>query len=298
MNLRQRARDVEVVVISGLSGAGRSEAAKALEDLGWFVVDNLPPALIKTMLSLALAPGNDMKRIAVVIDARGGTFFTEAMQQLEKLRRDVCNYRLLFLEASDDALVRRFDATRRRHPLASGDRVVVGIKRERELMRPFREGADLILDTSDLSVRALRSRIGASFEEPEAAEGLRTTVISFGYKFGLPLDADIVLDVRFLPNPHWVPGLREQTGLDQPVRDYVCDQPATAQFLDHIRSLFGLLLDGYQSEGRAYLTVAIGCTGGRHRSVVLADVIAGYIGEHGFGVRVVHRDVERPPVVS
>ena len=298
MNLRQRARDVEVVVISGLSGAGRSEAAKALEDLGWFVVDNLPPALIKTMLSLALAPGNDMKRIAVVIDARGGTFFTEAMQQLEKLRRDVCNYRLLFLEASDDALVRRFDATRRRHPLASGDRVVVGIKRERELMRPFREGADLILDTSDLSVRALRSRIGASFEEPEAAEGLRTTVISFGYKFGLPLDADIVLDVRFLPNPHWVPGLREQTGLDQPVRDYVCDQPPTAQFLDHIRSLFGLLLDGYQSEGRAYLTVAIGCTGGRHRSVVLADVIAGYIGEHGFGVRVVHRDVERPPVVS
>jgi len=294
MSLRRRAQHVDVLVISGLSGAGRSEAAKALEDLGWFVVDNLPPALIKTMVSLALAPGNDIDLIALVIDARGGTFFSEAMKELEKLRRDVCNYRLVFLEASDDALVRRFDASRRRHPLAPDDRVAVGIQRERDLMRPFREGADIVVDTSDMSVRALRTRLGSYFSDVRVTDGLSTTVISFGYKYGLPLDADLVFDVRFLPNPHWVPDLRPLTGLEQGVKDYVLGRTVTAVFMDRLCDLLMVLLNGYQEEGRHYLTVAIGCTGGRHRSVVLSEAIAATVRDLGFRAKVVHRDVERP----
>ena len=294
MTLRQRAQRVDLCVISGLSGAGRSEAAKTLEDLGWFVVDNLPPALIKTLVSLALAPGNDIELIALVIDARGGTFFTEAMEELEKVRRDVCNYRLVFLEASDDVLVRRFDASRRRHPLAPDDRVAVGIQRERDLMRPFREGADIVVDTSDMSVRALRTRLGSYFSDVRSSDGLSTTVISFGYKYGLPLDADLVLDVRFLPNPHWVAELRPLTGREQAVKDYVLGQSATNAFLERLCDLLAVLLSGYQEEGRHYLTVAVGCTGGRHRSVVLSEAIAQIIREVGCRAKVVHRDVERP----
>ncbi len=297
MKLSRRAtRHVEVTVLTGLSGAGRSEAARALEDLGWFVVDNLPPALIEKMLSLALAPGNDINRVALVIDARGGVFFEEAAEALEKIRRDVSNFRLVFLEASDDALVRRFDASRRLHPLATDDHVEVGIQRERALMTPFRDGADLIFDTSGLSVRELRAKIGAYFEGGVPAEGLKTTVISFGYKFGLPLDADIVLDVRFLPNPHWVEELRPLTGLDAGVKDYVLEQESTGDFLSRARDLFAVLLPGYQAEGRHYLTLAIGCTGGRHRSVVLAEELGALIAEKGFRVKVIHRDVGQPPV--
>ena len=291
---RRRASEVEVTVITGLSGAGMSEAAKALEDLGWFVIDNLPPALISKMLSLALAPGNEIKRMALVIDSRGGTFFEEAMKALEKLRRDVCNYRLVFLEAEDDALVRRFDATRRRHPLALEDRVAVGIQRERALVQPLREGADLIIDTSELSVRDLRRKLGAFFDSGSPAEGLKTTIISFGYKFGLPLDADLVLDCRFLPNPHWVDSLRPLTGSDGPVRDYVLGKDVTSDFLARTKDLFAVLLPGYESEGRHYLTVAVGCTGGRHRSVVLAQELGDFIQEKGYPAKVIHRDVERP----
>ena len=292
----EAAAGVDVTVLTGLSGAGRSEGAKALEDLGWFVVDNLPPALIRTMLTLALAPGNDIHRIALVIDARGGTFFNEAVAELEKVRREVASYRMVFFEASNDALVRRFDATRRRHPLASEDRVEVGIKRERELMARFREGADLIIDTSDLSVRGLRSKLSAYFESGTPSEGLKTTVISFGFKHGLPLDADIVLDVRFLPNPHWVEGLRELTGTDQQVKDYVLEREVTQDFLARARDLFAVLLPGYQEEGRHYLTIAIGCTGGKHRSVVLAQEIGAFIVDKGFSAKVIHRDVQRPGV--
>lgn len=295
---RRLTRDVEVTVLTGLSGAGRSEAAKALEDLEWFVIDNLPPALIRKMLTLALAPGNDITRIALVIDARGGTFFNEAVAELDKVRRDVANYRLVFFEASNDVLVRRFDATRRRHPLATEDRVEVGIQRERQLMAPFREGADLIVDTSDLSVRELRAKLSAFFDSGAPAEGLKTTVISFGFKHGLPLDADIVLDVRFLPNPHWVEGLRELTGEDGPVQEYVHGQEVTQHFLARTKDLFAVLLPGYQSEGRHYLTIALGCTGGRHRSVVLADELGAFITEKGFAVKVIHRDVGRSTATS
>ena len=290
--------DVDVTVITGLSGAGRSEAAKALEDLGWFVIDNLPPALITKMLALALASGNEIQRIALVIDARGGTFFDEAARELEKIRRDVAGFRMVFLEASDEALVRRFDATRRRHPLALEDHVQVGITREREVMSAFRETADLIVDTSELSVRELREKISASFSGAGPIQGLKTTVISFGYKFGLPLDADDVIDVRFLPNPHWVDELRPLDGRDAPVKEYVLGQDATSDFLDRLRDLLAILLPGYQQEGRHYLTIAIGCTGGRHRSVVLAQEVARLIEEKGFAVKVMHRDVERSVIAS
>ncbi len=294
MNVRRRAREVDVTVITGLSGAGRSEAARALEDLGWYVIDNLPPALISKMLSLALSPGNDINRIALVIDARGGTFFTEAQSALDKLRQDIANFRMIFLEASDDALVRRFDASRRMHPLAPDERVVDGIKRERELLRKFRDGADLIIDTSDFSVRELRTRVGAYFEGAVGSDELKTTIVSFGYKFGLPLDADIVLDVRFLPNPHWVEGLREQTGKQAGVSDYVLAQDTTQDFLARTKDLFAMLLPGFAKEGRHYLTVAVGCTGGRHRSVVLAEEIGAFIRDKGMAASVIHRDVERP----
>lgn len=293
MNLRRRARDVEMTVITGLSGAGRSEAANALEDHGWFVIDNLPPALISKMLALALAPGNDIERIALVVDARGGTFFKEASKALEKMRRDIANFHLVFLEASDETLVRRFDATRRRHPLALEDSVQVGIRRERELMRHFRAGADLIIDTTDLTVRELRAKIASYFEAGSPRTGLKINVISFGYKHGLPLDADIVLDVRFLPNPNWVDELRPLDGRHELVRNYVLEQQATAEFLDRTKDLFAVLLPGYEGEGRQYLTVAVGCTGGRHRSVVLAEEVCRAIADKGFHARVIHRDVER-----
>jgi UPF0042 nucleotide-binding protein len=295
VNIRRRSDDVDVTVISGLSGAGRSEAANVLEDLGWFVIDNLPPALIEKMLALALATGSEIDRIAMVIDARGGTFFSEAAAELEKLRRDR-NFRLVFLEASDDTLVRRFEESRRKHPLATDAGVAVGIQRERELMRPFREVADLIIDTSDLTVRGLRSRIEAFFEGGALSESLKTTVMSFGYKFGLPLDADIVLDVRFLPNPHWVEGLRHLDGLEAPVRDYVTEQRGTPAFLARVEDLLRIWLPGFQAEGRHYLTIAIGCTGGRHRSVVLAREIGALVERAGFPVRVVHRDLRKQAV--
>jgi UPF0042 nucleotide-binding protein len=295
VNVRRRAREVDVTVLTGLSGAGRSEAAKALEDLGWFVIDNLPPALIRKMLSLVFHQADhEIQRVALVIDVRGGTFFPEAAKELEKLRRDFCNYRLVFLEASDEQLERRFESSRRRHPLS--DRLVTGIQMERDLMSHFRDGADLIIDTTEISVRELRARLGAYFDSDDEAEGLRTTVISFGYKFGLPLDADLVFDMRFLPNPHWIAELKPLTGKDPKVRDYVMRHEQTFDVLARLKDLFAVLLPGYQGEGRHYLTVAIGCTGGRHRSVVLAEEICTFLNDKGFATKVIHRDVEREPI--
>jgi len=283
------------VVISGLSGAGRSEAAKAFEDEGWFVIDNLPPQLIEKMLALTLSPGNLIQRIALVIDARGGTFFEEADKALEALG-DQVSYSLVFLEASDEVLVRRFDATRRRHPLATDDNVHEGISRERTLMQAFRDRADLIIDTTQLSSRDLRMRIGAFFTAEAVADTLATTVISFGFKYGIPVDADIVLDVRFLPNPHWDEKLRAFSGLDEEIKDFVLGQGAAKAFIASTDSLFNVLIPGYRNEGRHYLTVAIGCTGGRHRSVVLAEEVARSLAGLGVPTKVMHRDVERSPV--
>ncbi|HZD38023.1 MAG TPA: RNase adapter RapZ [Actinomycetes bacterium] len=289
---RLRAATVDFVVITGMSGAGRSEAAKVLEDLGYFVIDNLPPSLIGRVAELALV-GRDRSRVALVVDARGGAFaddVSELQRALEPLRARTITLRVLFLEASDEVLVRRFEQTRRRHPVA-GERVVEAIARERGLLRELRAGADLVIDTSDLNVHELRNRILAAFAD-EAA-GLLVTVASFGFKYGLPLDADVVLDVRFLPNPHWVPTLRPKTGQDLAVRDYVLEQEGTKAFMDRVEALLEIALPGYVREGKHYLTVAIGCTGGRHRSVVLAEELGRWLADRNFRVNVTHRDMER-----
>ena len=282
-------RHVDLTVISGLSGAGRSEAAKALEDLGWYVIDNLPPQLIEKMMSLALAPSTLITRIALVIDSRGGIFFEEADKALEALKEQV-DYRMVFLEASDDCLVRRFDATRRRHPLESDD-VMAGIQRERELMGSFRDQADLIIDTTQLTSRDLRMKMSGYFGGDDTGEAMKTTIVSFGYKYGLPLDADMVLDVRFLPNPHWIDELRPKSGLDDQVAEYVLAQPVAKPFLVELERMLTMLMPAYVREGKSFLSIAFGCTGGHHRSVVIAEQVAAMLRRMGYDPTVSHRDI-------
>lgn len=282
----------DFTIITGISGAGRSEAAKVLEDLGYFVIDNLPPALIGKMAELAATPGNSIKHVALVVDVRGGEFFPQLEEALKDLRDRGIDYRILYLTADDDALVRRFEASRRRHPLA--DRIVDGIAQERNLLESMRGAADLVIDTSDLTPHELRDRIATTFSRQHREERLRITVVSFGFKHGVPLDADIVMDVRFLPNPHWVPELRPLTGIEPAVREYVMGTQTTEQFLDRFEDLLSVLIPGYLAEGKHYLTVAIGCTGGRHRSVVVAEEVGEIFKDRGLLVHVEHRDIERP----
>lgn len=285
-------RAVDFTIITGQSGAGRSEAAKSFEDLGYFVVDNLPPALIGKMAELATASGNPA-RVAIVADVRGGVFFTELSRGLQDLKEQKIPYRILFLDASDEDLVNRYEATRRRHPLAPADRVVEGIRKERLMMQSLKEGADLIIDTSGMSPHDLRDRIRDIFASHPEETRVQVSLISFGYKYGLPRDADLVFDVRFLPNPHWVDRLRPLPGTHAEVRSYVTGQKAYDEYMRKLRSLFNTLVPGYVREGKSYLTIAIGCTGGRHRSVVVADELAGYFRTHGHSVGVDHRDLDR-----
>lgn len=281
----------DFTIITGLSGAGRSEAAKALEDLGYFVIDNLPPALIGKMAELAQRPGSSVQHIALVVDVRGRQFFSELTEALKELAQNGVDYRILFLTAGDDVLVRRFEATRRRHPLA--DRVIDGIHRERALLESMRAQADLVIDTTDLTVHDLRDRIVGTFSRERRETRLQATVESFGYKFGLPMDADLVLDVRFLPNPHWVEELRPLPGTDRRIRDYVMTRQATRDFLERFDEMLEVLIPGYLTEGKRYLTVAIGCTGGRHRSVVVAEEVAEMLRRRGLPVAMEHRDIDR-----
>ena len=279
-------------IITGLSGAGRSEAAHSLEDLGFFVVDNLPPALLPKMAELTGRPGGPA-RVAIVVDARGGVFFGELSKALEELRLLHVDARIVFLEASDDDLVNRYEATRRRHPLAPGDRVVEGIRKERQILAQLRGDADLVIDTSGLTPHELRDRIRESFGDAPPEEGMQASVVSFGFKYGAPRDADLMFDVRFLPNPHWVPELRPHPGTDPRVREFVTSQPAYEAFMDRLRALLDVALPGYIREGKSYLTIAVGCTGGHHRSVVVAEALGVFLRERGLPVIVVHRDVER-----
>lgn len=280
----------EYLIIAGMSGAGRSTAADTFEDMGWFVIDNLPPSLISKVGELVARPGSDIGRVALVGGRGGSQDVDELTEGMAHLRRTGAGVRLLFLSATDEVLVRRFEGTRRRHPVAAAT-VGQGIAAERLSLEPLMAQADVIVDTSDLNVHQLRERLTELFER-EAA-GLQTSVVSFGYKHGLPLDVDLVLDCRFLPNPHWVDDLRPLTGLDQPVRDYVLDQPDTQRFLTKLDDLLGLLLPAYLKEGKSYLSIGIGCTGGRHRSVVLAAEIARRMATYGFPPTVNHRDVDR-----
>ena len=284
---------IDVVLLTGLSGAGRGTAAKVLEDLGWYVADNLPPELIARMVDLGLAAGSRITQLAVVMDVRSKGFTGDLDWVRNELATRDIHPRVLFMEASDDILVRRYENNRRSHPLQGNQTLAEGIAAERTMLAPVRASADLVIDTSTLSVRALRESIERAFGGETVAQ-TSVTVESFGFKYGLPMDADMVMDVRFLPNPHWVDELRPQTGQHPAVRDYVLSQPGATEFLQTYHQLLKLVVDGYSREGKRYMTVAIGCTGGKHRSVAMAEALAGLLGgsDH-LSVRVLHRDLGR-----
>jgi UPF0042 nucleotide-binding protein len=287
---------LDTVVVTGLSGAGRSTAAKCLEDLGYFVVDNLPPELVRTMVELGSRTQGAVTRIAVVMDVRSRAFSSDLRGVILDLAERGMRPRVLFLEAREDVLVRRFESVRRAHPLQGDGRLTDGIAAERELLRPLREEADLVLDTSTRSVHELRRQIELAFAAGGELDGpavLRATIVSFGFKYGLPVDSDLVVDVRFLPNPFWIPDLRELTGENERVRDYVLAQQGALEFLEKYSQILEIIGTGYSREGKHYLTLAVGCTGGKHRSVVLAGEFAQRLRAMGVRATVVHRDLGR-----
>jgi UPF0042 nucleotide-binding protein len=285
--------ELDVTIITGMSGAGRSAAADVLEDLGFFVIDNLPPALIPKVAELGRGSERS-SRFALVVDVRSGEFIDELESALQELRATGARTRVCFLDAGDDVLVRRFEETRRRHPLANTDRVFDGIARERALLGELKGQSDLVIDTSNLNVHELRDRLGELFaDDGPSSSSLQVSIVSFGYKHGIPLDVDLLFDCRFLPNPHWVDALRPLSGTDEPVRDFVLGQPEATAFLDELERLFRLLLPAFVREGKAYLSIGVGCTGGRHRSVVIASELAARLEPLGFSSRVHHRDVDR-----
>lgn len=280
----------ELVVVAGMSGAGRSTAAATFEDAGWYVIDNMPAELAGRVVDLVGRPGGIEKIVLVV--GRAGTDLGGLDQAITDLRQAGTPVRVLYLDADDDVLVRRFEGTRRRHPV-EGEGVEGAIALERALLAPVRNLADVVIDTTDLNVHQLRGRILDVFTEHKLDSKLRIAVVSFGYSHGLPRDADLVLDCRFLPNPHWIPELRPHTGLDTDVRDYVLGQSAAKEFLVKIDDLLGMLLPAYVEEGKSYLTIAVGCTGGRHRSVAMAEEIQHRIENRGFVSNIAHRDVQK-----
>ena len=282
----------EIVIITGMSGAGRSTAAKSLEDLDWFVADNLPPDLLPTMVDLARRAKGAVPRIAVVVDVRSRPFSSDLKSVIGELEARGDRPYVVFLEANDDTLVRRFESVRRPHPLQEGRRVVDGITAERELLRGLRRDANLILDSSELNVHELRARLRDAFGSA-AETALRVNIVSFGFKYGLPLDADMVADCRFLPNPHWIDALAPLTGQDSAVREYVLRQPGAADFLAAYVQAVGIALDGYGEAGKHFVLLAVGCTGGKHRSVVMAEEIASRLRKSWPGLQVVHRDLGR-----
>ena len=283
---------LDVTVITGMSGAGRATAANVLEDLGFFVIDNLPPALIGKVAELARG-GSSPQRYGFGVDVRTGSFVADLDEALAELRALGARTRVLFLEASDDALIRRFDASRRPHPLADAERLLEGIQKERALLEELKGRADVVIDTSMLNVHELRDRLVSIFAADAAATTLQVDIVSFGFKHGLPLDVDLVFDCRFLPNPHWVDELRPLDSRDAPVRDYVMSQDDAKAYLAELQRLFELTLPAYEREGKAYLSIALGCTGGRHRSVAMAEALSGILEDLGYRPHVRHRDVDR-----
>lgn len=289
--LRLPVSDIRFLIITGLSGAGKSHAMRVFEDLGYFCVDNLPPALLQKFAELCLQSQGGVRRSAIAIDVRGGEFFDDFFSALAHLQEMGFDYEIVFLDASDDVLVRRFEETRRKHPLAEAGGVLEGIRAERERLQAVKEQADKIIDTSDLTVRDLRTELLDTYVHGGEEETITVGVVSFGYKYGIPLDADLVFDVRFLPNPHYDDALRPLPGNSKQVRRFVLDQKATGEFMSKLRDMLDYLLPQFVAEGKAHLTVALGCTGGKHRSVVLADELAAHLHRKGYRVNVRHRDV-------
>lgn len=279
------------LVVTGMSGAGRSTAAATLEDLGWLVIDNLPPVLITKVAELVGRPDSETDKIALVIGRAGVERYEDVPPVLDSLRGEHHTVRVVFLDAPDDVLVRRFEGTRRRHPLAARG-VEESIADERQRIEVLRSEADVVLDTGELNTNQLRSRIVELFSE-DAAGHMQTSIVSFGYKHGIPLDVDLLFDCRFLPNPYWLEELREMSGLDEAVRRYVLDRSETEAFITKVDELLTMLLPAFAHEGKSYLTIALGCTGGRHRSVVLAEALACRMASRGFSASVFHRDIDR-----
>jgi UPF0042 nucleotide-binding protein len=281
----------EYLVVTGMSGAGRSTAGAALEDMGWFVIDNMPPALISKVSELVDGSGSEMERVAFVV-GRGGGDLDHVLPAVDGLQAGRNRVRILFLDASDDVLIRRFEGTRRRHPQAARG-VVDSVADERLLLSRLRDRADLVIDTGELNTNQLRARLMEAFGGEEPGSTMRTSILSFGFKHGVPLDVDLMFDCRFLPNPYWEESLRSHSGLEPEVRKFVLDRPETSEFLHKLDDLLTTLIPAYVREGKSYLTVAMGCTGGRHRSVVLAEELARRLDDHGMATTVFHRDVDR-----
>ena len=283
----------QIVVVTGMSGAGRSTCSHVLEDLGWYVVDNLPPTLLGELAALAArAESGGPNRIAVVIDVRGGEFFTELRSSLDSLKAIGIACQIAFLEADDEELVRRFESTRRPHPLQGTGRILDGIASERALLKDLRGEADVLIDTTGLNVHELKEKVERIFGGAEVKQ-LRVTVLSFGFKYGLPYDSDFLIDARFIPNPHWIPELQPKTGLDEEVSNFVLSADGVGEFIDGYAKIFARLAPSYEREGKKYLTLSIGCTGGKHRSVAVAESLASRLRDEGIEATAVHRDVGR-----
>lgn len=282
---------IDVILVTGMSGAGRSTATRALEDIGWFVVDNLPPTLMTNVVDY-VAQRTGSRKVAVVADVRGGQLFEELRESLVAIKAAGHDLRVLFLEAGDEALVRRYESSRRPHPLQRDDSLLGAVQRERSLLSDLRADSDIVIDTSNLNVHELRRSIEASFGDDDHV-ALRATVMSFGFKYGIPVDADLVADLRFLPNPYWDPKLNDLTGLDAAVNDYVVASDQAQEFLTKYAELIDLVEDGYLREGKRFVTIAMGCTGGKHRSVAMAENLSARLVKSGVEVRVVHRDLGR-----
>ena len=281
----------DILLIAGLSGAGRSQAADDLEDLGWFVVDNMPTELIDKVVEIA-AVGEALAKLALVVSTPSAQL--DVVDVLKRLRLSGHRVRMLFLDATVAELVKRYGATRRKHPLAEGNSgVEQAISKERSLLEPVKAEADLVIDTTNLTIHQLKSQLGELFTEDGVLDSIQVSIVSFGYKHGLPLDVDLVFDVRFLPNPHWDENLRPLSGLDQPVRDFVIAQDLSRDFLVQLQNMLTMLLPAYKQEGKSYLTVAIGCTGGRHRSVVIAEQVKQWLIQNSHNPRTTHRDISR-----
>ena len=281
------------IIVTGLSGAGKSEATNALEDMGYFCVDNLPPKLIKKFAEVCKQSQGSIDKVALVMDIRGGIFFDDLFESLSELSREQFQYEILFLDTSDEVLVKRFKEKRRSHPLAPGGRVITGIELERQKLREVKDKADVIIDTSKYAIKDLREEMARKFGDKEMPEKqMAITILSFGFKYGIPVDSDLVFDVRFIPNPFYIPELKPFSGNDEPVKNYVMDQIETQTFLEKANDMFEFLIPNYQKEGKRQLIISIGCTGGRHRSVAIANSIYETLRANNHDVYIEHRDIK------